>query len=973
MNHLLKRPLSLIMAILMVLSLIPATPVHVHAVDPIQSVSYSVDSSAEHKKGLEVTNSQTSKLQANTTYASYGIGKGGYIDLELTADAKDAFLNGLNNRVTIEVEVPNASPKTLKLQGGNSFDKLTTLTCTYTKPGTGSTIYVYELNNSMVNKGIVLRAGNTGDKNFFIRSVKITKGIDKTPLTDNSEDIKEKYCRAEIPAAIKVTNTSIFDKILFVKCTVTRAGAEKPIVANKTLKQGVPINSGAEAILLDFNEYSSAFSAYGTYTVHLFGYWNYDGPDNEINISVTFERQQNHIYIPGTVVPPTCTEDGYTPYKCACGGEIRGDTVPATGHDWDRSLGEGINHTAKCTNPGCTAQCAGDDFTYTPVEAGVSHTATCNVCEKSFENVSCIPQNKQWTNEETHHSNVCEACNATMSAEHSMDDWIPGETQSTRKCKYCDYSETCQEHAYPEQWTITETDHSKTCETCGYVNTNGHEFGGWAPYNADNHKRTCTVCEHIEYAGHQWSDWSDSGRSCEECNAKQTCAHNYGEFETVKEPSCDEKGKEQRTCSRCGEVDSRDVAALGCDWKKFEVVNPTCEKQGYTVYKCSRCQETKTDNYTNALNHNYEGAVTTRATCKEEGVMTYTCKNDASHTYTEPIPITGHTYDYVPAKAATCVADGWEAHYKCPDCEQYFNTNWELVKQISLKTYAKGHNLKWNYTDKQHREECQECEYYTNLGYHADYWQPATFDKPETCICGITRGDKKIAVAKIGEDRYETLTEAREAAGEGDTITLLEDQTVDVLSIDAGVTLDLNGKTVKARQVTSFGDIIDSSEDNTGRLIVADLKNSRIYNYNRQLPVKTKTGFAFVEVKNFNQKVKDAEAKYIFQPLFEEDAHDLLLADLEDTGVSIIVRVSWKYKGEAATHDFVFSDELVKAYIASYGEKTEGEYGKQFALTLKGTEQVTDLTFTAVVHSAGVEITSQVMSCPSNAEEAPSN
>lgn len=40
-----------------------------------------------------------------------------------------------------------------------------------------------------------------------------------------------------------------------------------------------------------------------------------------------------HSYTP-TVVPPTCTEGGYTIYTCSCGDSYRDDETAALGHDW---------------------------------------------------------------------------------------------------------------------------------------------------------------------------------------------------------------------------------------------------------------------------------------------------------------------------------------------------------------------------------------------------------------------------------------------------------------------------------------------------------------------------------------------------------------------------------------------------------------------------------------------------------------
>lgn len=56
-------------------------------------------------------------------------------------------------------------------------------------------------------------------------------------------------------------------------------------------------------------------------------------------------------------------------------------------------------------------------------------------------------------------------------------------------------------------------------------------------------------------------------------------------------------------------------------------------------------------------------------------------------------------------------------------------------------------------------------------------------------------GELVVAVAQVGENKYETLAEAIAAAKDGDTVTLLADATEDV-TIDKNITLDLGGKTL---------------------------------------------------------------------------------------------------------------------------------------------------------------------------------
>ncbi len=211
-----------------------------------------------------------------------------------------------------------------------------------------------------------------------------------------------------------------------------------------------------------------------------------------------------------------------------------------------------------------------------------------------------------------------------------------------------------------------------------------------------------------------------------------------------------------------------------------------------------------------------------------------------------------------------------------------------------------------------------------------------------------------VAMNKRTGEVYETVTEACMDANTGDFIVLLKDADEDIITITAGLFLDLDGHKLTTRYCSCFGNIVDYSEDNTGTLVVPET-GFLIQKTNKQLPVKDGTGYRFVDILKFNEALQNEGSKYVFQPLFESAAHELLLAGKDVTGVTINVHVSWKQDQGTRTQNFVYSDDLATGFIESYKPAT-GNYGKMFTLTLIGTENVTDLTFEAVVVSdTGVE------------------
>lgn len=101
-------------------------------------------------------------------------------------------------------------------------------------------------------------------------------------------------------------------------------------------------------------------------------------------------------------------------------------------------------------------------------------------------------------------------------------------------------------------------------------------------------------------------------------------AHSYGAWTVKTAATCTAEGQEVRTCSICGAVETRSIAAVGHSfgaWTTTEAA--TCTEAGQQRRDCTRCDyyETKT---IEATGHSYE-AVVTPPTCGENGYTTHTC------------------------------------------------------------------------------------------------------------------------------------------------------------------------------------------------------------------------------------------------------------------------------------------------------------------------------------------------------------
>ena len=211
---------------------------------------------------------------------------------------------------------------------------------------------------------------------------------------------------------------------------------------------------------------------------------------------------------------------------------------------------------------------------------------------------------------------------------------------------------------------------------------------------------------------------------------------------------------------------------------------------------------------------------------------------------------------------------------------------------------------------------------------------------------------------------FDTVDEAIQAAAPGDTVMLLKDVEIYCLIVPVDVDFDLNGNVLTADYVASFGNIVDSSQDNTGLLKVSE-KKILLQKNNLQLPVGDPEGYRFVEVLKFNRKLYAENYKLVFQPLFEEAAHPYILQGKELTGLTVGVKISCQETQGARSQLFTYNDTQITQFIQSYKGPGTGSYKSMFTLTLTGAENLQDLQFQIVVKSeTGVEILSDPILYP---------
>ncbi|MCI6360127.1 MAG: S-layer homology domain-containing protein [Clostridiales bacterium] len=142
-----------------------------------------------------------------------------------------------------------------------------------------------------------------------------------------------------------------------------------------------------------------------------------------------------------------------------------------------------------------------------------------------------------------------------------------------------------------------------------------------------------------------------------------------------------EAGVKTYTCTRCEETKTESIPKLEHTHSyTAEVTEPTCTEQGYTTYTCA-CGYSYRDNYTTALGHSFGAwTVSKKATCTEAGKESRTCSRCGT-TETRIIPALGHNWDDgVVTTAPTATADGVKT-YTCTVCKA---TKTEVIPATGL-------------------------------------------------------------------------------------------------------------------------------------------------------------------------------------------------------------------------------------------------------------------------------------------------
>ena len=143
----------------------------------------------------------------------------------------------------------------------------------------------------------------------------------------------------------------------------------------------------------------------------------------------------------------------------------------------------------------------------------------------------------------------------------------------------------------------------------------------------------------------------------------KVCVHDYKVIKTLAATCCDD-GYEAYECNNCGRQYMVTLFATEeHDFKAIETVAPTCTEKGYTVYECTVGGTQKTDDFVDALGHEWEFVEHVDAEAfTTHGYDLYICTVCEA----EKLENVVHVYDYEATQYTTlptCTEDGERAMF----------------------------------------------------------------------------------------------------------------------------------------------------------------------------------------------------------------------------------------------------------------------------------------------------------------------
>ena len=217
--------------------------------------------------------------------------------------------------------------------------------------------------------------------------------------------------------------------------------------------------------------------------------------------------------------------------------------------------------------------------------------------------------------------------------------------------------------------------------------------------------------------------------------------HNFGEWKTIKDPTCIDVGIRERKCT-CGNIETEEIPLLEHDYGSFKIsIKPTCSQPGEKERICKVCgckdiAETPIDE----SNHSFcEWATVINPSCTEKGLQERSC-NWCNKRDERAISAEGHSFTaWSTVRETSCSTEG-KKERSCAKCgfsetqtikkSEHQYGDWHIADNM-LCTSAGAYVIR----------VCSGCGEKQTMEIHDHHWEGATCTKPEMCTyCGIQTG-----------------------------------------------------------------------------------------------------------------------------------------------------------------------------------------------------------------------------------------
>ena len=355
----------------------------------------------------------------------------------------------------------------------------------------------------------------------------------------------------------------------------------------------------------------------------------------------------DHAYSEEEVVPPTCSEQGYTLHTCElCGAQMKSDFVDAKGHTpgaWETgtpaSAGTAGLEVRKCTGCGEIM----DREVLPPLDSPVAKVETeedsvvvgqhltvyividkCTPLKKLeilpvFDGSAFTFVSGEWLVD-------ADSVNVDASTGRATADWSSATDVNRKVYKIVlvanEMVENVKVSANVTMQSNSGTSGLTVVEREFDIGACLHAAGTLADLDGTYHSRTCNACGHVDILTHTYTDSCDA--TCDGCGHERAPHHSTnGSYEK-------DGAAHWQVCTACGEKVSVTPHTFGALYRFDET---------HHAKKCSVCE------YVEKIAHAYDdGQVTEEATHLKKGEKLFTCA-DCNATYTEEIDkLPGHTF-----------------------------------------------------------------------------------------------------------------------------------------------------------------------------------------------------------------------------------------------------------------------------------------------------------------------------------------